>query len=1019
MKNLLLCAAVLCTPVLFAQPSFQTSLQTGISLPLNSNGVNSTHAGYGVHFGNHLDYTFGNSSVRFGIGAYVGYLNTFGTDDKYKQTGQQIAEKYNMPASQLVFSESAFKSTQLLLGPVASFKANNWSVNLWAKGGYGLNEPGTYSVLYRANGVVNNVYINQAGDNKNGLAYNMGAGLEYNISYYVGLQLSAGYFGTQTDQVNYNFDREKGIAPLYYNAKNNFLQASVGLNFTIGKDNAAAHHTRASINTTRSNIKHPAISTNDNGAAERPDQKIKTKSNIKNDRLANSNTNQGYPAERPDQKIKTKSNIKNDRLMNNSGNDVGEDEDSDSLFFVPSKVEIRNERQTPKRDFGDMARQSLSTVNNYLTGFAYQTANGTVLNQCGSNAMPGDPVPGIDVRLRRTGDAGNNVMTARTNKDGSFAFNNIEPGNYQAEVGNSTMEVVVTGNNDNGYRIVEMNGGACSNTKENYVISIDDKLYVEVITARETSSGMATGRLLPTVNKKEIAIDEPGVQKNVSSPRDAATGMATGKRMHKPFRVADTDFDVNWNNIVKNDGKLYAEVITSREASSGMASGRSLLVTGDVDGDGIAEQQIASPRDAATGMASGRRMHKPFVVVYDSEDDIDNYEIIAPGDAASGMASGKRMHKPFVITKEVGLADNEMVSPRDAATGLSTGRRMHKPFVVVYDSEDGADRYELVTARDAASGMASGKRMHKPFVVRKEMDATVDDIAAPRDAASGMASGRRMHKPFVMMLDDADANGYEVVAPRDIATGQSSGRRQHQPISFVYDGVTYSIIHRDLAARKFSPDNSEAGTEKMAITEQGLPKKGNKKAAESYDPWNNDDADNDVVSNPLYQGSGNSGVNPLFEAKNALRVSGSNGKDHDIFIPSSLALNLGNNAAAAPFSEYEIGPIKWMSPESMAERKGWDGTVKGGSKNINTSESGLGGGRGKIKEGDPAAKSISEKGIKKNEVNIGEISRIRCADGSCAIETIVEIDGKEYDAVVTGVLKTKHDTAKNSIGNIR
>ena len=1033
-KNLLLWAAVICAPALFAQPSFQTSLQTGISLPLNSNAVNNTHAGYGIHFGNHLDYTFGNRSVRFGIGGYIGYLNTFGTDNKYKQIGQQIADKYNMQASQLVFNESAFKSTQLLLGPVFSLKADNWSINLWAKAGYGLNEPGRYAVQSRENGIVNNIYINQGGDKKNGLAYNMGAGLQYAISYYVGLQLSAGYFGTQTDQVNYNFEREKGITPLYYTAKNNFLQASVGFNFNIGKDNSAAHGTRASINTTRSNIKHQSISINDNGAAERPGQKIKTKSNIKNDRLANSNTNEGEPAERPGQKIKTKSNIKNDRLINNNGNDTDTNEDSDSLFFIPAKIEIRNERQTPKRDFGGAARQSLTAVNNYLTGFAYQTQNGAVLNQCGSSAMPGEPIPGIDVRLRRVGDAGNNVMTARTNKDGSFAFNNIEPGNYNAEAGNSKMELVVTGNTDNGYSILEMNSGACSNTKENYVISINDKLYVEVIAAREASGGMATGRLLPTVNKKEIAIDEPGVQKNVLSPRDAASGLATGKRMHKPFRVADTDFDVNWNNIVKNDGKLYAEVITAREGSSGMATGRSVLVTGDLDGDGIAEHQVTAPRDAATGLATGKRMHKPFIVVYDSEDDIDNYEIIAPRDAATGLATGKRMHKPFVITKELDVTGNEMVSPRDAATGLATGRRMHKPFVVVYDAEDDADNYEVVTGREASSGMATGKRMHKPFVITKELDVSDNEIVSSRDAASGLSTGKRMHKPFVMILDDED--DYEVVSPRDIATGQPSGRRQHQSISFVYDGVTYSIIHRDIAARNTL--SNDAGTEKMAITEQGTPKKkGGKKAAEVYDPWNNDDADNDDVSNPLYQGGNTSGVNPLSEAKDALKVSGSNGKDHAIFIPSVLTANLANSADAAPFTEYELVPIKWMSPESIAgkgikekginqheaaARKGWDGTIKGNSKNINTSESGLGSGHGKINEevtGNDAAKGINEKGIKKNEVTIGEISRIRCADGSCAIEAIVAMDGKEYEAVVTGVLKTKHDTVKNSINNVR
>ena len=55
-------------------------------------------------------------------------------------------------------------------------------------------------------------------------------------------------------------------------------------------------------------------------------------------------------------------------------------------------------------------------------------------------------------------------------------------------------------------------------------------LSLKIVSPRETGSGLPTGqRLLPTVNKKDIAIDEPGVQKS-SAPRDAASGQATGKR---------------------------------------------------------------------------------------------------------------------------------------------------------------------------------------------------------------------------------------------------------------------------------------------------------------------------------------------------------------------------------------------------------------------------------------------------------------------------------------------------------
>ncbi|MEP6750657.1 MAG: hypothetical protein ABJB86_23170, partial [Bacteroidota bacterium] len=54
--------------------------------------------------------------------------------------------------------------------------------------------------------------------------------------------------------------------------------------------------------------------------------------------------------------------------------------------------------------------------------------------------------------------------------------------------------------------------------------------------------------------------------------------------------------------------------------------------------------------------------------------------------------------------------------------------------------------------------------------------------------------------------------------------------------------------------------------------------------------------------------------------------------------------------------------------ENNAERKGWDGTVKGGSI-------------------------------------VKDMSRVHCAGGTCTIDAIVEVDGKTYEAVITGAMK--------------
>jgi hypothetical protein len=83
----------------------------------------------------------------------------------------------------------------------------------------------------------------------------------------------------------------------------------------------------------------------------------------------------------------------------------------------------------------------------------------------------------------------------------------------------------------------------------------------------------------------------------VTSPRDAATGQASGKRMHKPLTVTAQD---------------EAAVRESpSKASLGKTNVR--VAAGDVNGDGKADvaatsttSNTKSPRDLATGQASGK-----------------------------------------------------------------------------------------------------------------------------------------------------------------------------------------------------------------------------------------------------------------------------------------------------------------------------------------------------------------------------------------------------------------------------
>jgi TRAP-type uncharacterized transport system substrate-binding protein len=125
-----------------------------------------------------------------------------------------------------------------------------------------------------------------------------------------------------------------------------------------------------------------------------------------------------------------------------------------------------------------------------------------------------------------------------------------------------------------------------------------------------------------------VAVAQQSQQKPAAKPqaqqvhtaRETGSGMATGRRMNQKAA----------------EGISENSQVQAREASTGKATGR--VATGDVNGDGAAEHNSAhasqvvevsgkdasqhtvkSPRDAASGLASGKRMHKPMTMAKPEE----------------------------------------------------------------------------------------------------------------------------------------------------------------------------------------------------------------------------------------------------------------------------------------------------------------------------------------------------------------------------------------------------------------
>ena len=123
--------------------------------------------------------------------------------------------------------------------------------------------------------------------------------------------------------------------------------------------------------------------------------------------------------------------------------------------------------------------------------------------------------------------------------------------------------------------------------------------------------------------------DQAASSSKVSSPRDMATGQASGKR-ESPSLPSKGKTQVAAGDV-NGDGKAAvagsADVKSPRDLATGQASGKrespslpskgkTQVATGDVNGDGKADvaassSGVKSPRDAATGQASGKRQHSP------------------------------------------------------------------------------------------------------------------------------------------------------------------------------------------------------------------------------------------------------------------------------------------------------------------------------------------------------------------------------------------------------------------------
>ncbi|MFT3839996.1 MAG: hypothetical protein QM723_23615 [Myxococcaceae bacterium] len=106
----------------------------------------------------------------------------------------------------------------------------------------------------------------------------------------------------------------------------------------------------------------------------------------------------------------------------------------------------------------------------------------------------------------------------------------------------------------------------------------------------------------------------------ITSPRDAASGLPTGKRMHKPISatVETASAKAPRDSVSGNaTGRRAYKAVESSAAKDGFEyGGKQGFEYGGKQGFeyGGKEARVEKPvaRDAASGMATGKRQHKPI-----------------------------------------------------------------------------------------------------------------------------------------------------------------------------------------------------------------------------------------------------------------------------------------------------------------------------------------------------------------------------------------------------------------------
>jgi hypothetical protein len=496
--------------------------------------------------------------------------------------------------------------------------------------------------------------------------------------------------------------------------------------------------------------------------------------------------------------------------------------------------------------------------------------------------------------------------------------------------------------------------------------------------------------------------------------REAGSGLATGKRQHSPavFKSSGGNssplYDAQGleksNPMYKDNGLSGTNPLYEGKDKRSSMSGETMrgMVVRNADGSQVfaflpLEYDLAEVLSFDDGRVTVTIYNKTW------DEGASQSEV---REAQSGLATGKRQYVAITVgdLDGDGRADYML---RSGSFGSGTQRDITNDpnltwgsYVAAGDvNGDGFDDYILKSGGGGKYKYTSGGIMHEDSWDQQK-----------REASSGLATGKRQHKP--MAIGDLDNDGltdyaiisfnHEIKSPRDVSSGQSSGRRNKVESFTIKQSI---LLEADLDGDGEMEMVSDVKAPRDIATGQASGKR--MKAKEKVNVWHIKFAE-DFDDDGLFEGFLMSKDNDVMKVSaNQVKVILASGDldgdgvaefNHEVKSPRDIA----TGQASGKRMNTNQDPSKTVEKATSGIKQ----TMQTQVLVVNDSNDNTG--------DDPTNKTVNT-----TRANIKRQQAVKCADGSCAFDCVIELDGKTYNAKIVSVLKTRHDTVKNSIGNIR